>query len=74
LRASRTILPLINLLAVYRARAGDRDGSLEALEQLLDKGDGFLPTTDFFPSLGESGALRCCARVSSVAFRAPTVR
>jgi hypothetical protein len=38
---------------VYRARAGDRDGSLEALEQLLDKGDGFLPTTEFFPSLGE---------------------
>ena len=44
---------LVYLLAVYRARAGDRDGSLEALEQLLDKGDGFLPTTEFFPSLGE---------------------
>ena len=44
---------LTYLLAVYRARSGDRDGALEALEQLLDKGDGFLPTAEFFPGVSE---------------------
>jgi len=44
---------LINFLAVYRARSGDRDGSLDALEQLLDKGDGFLPSADLFPGVSE---------------------
>lgn len=44
---------LINFVAVYRARSGDRDGALDALEQLLAKGDGFLPTADMFPGLGE---------------------
>lgn len=44
---------LVFFLAIYRERAGDRDGTLEALEQLLAKGDGFLPTAEFFPSLGD---------------------
>ena len=44
---------LIYFLAVYRARADDREGALDALEQLLDKGDGFLPTADLFPNLSE---------------------
>jgi sugar lactone lactonase YvrE len=44
---------LLYYLAVYRARSGERDGSLEALEQVLGKGDGFLPTPELFPSLAE---------------------
>lgn len=48
---------LTYFLAVYRARSGDGDGALATLEQLLDKGDGFLPTTELFPSLGEDRRL-----------------
>lgn len=44
---------LTYLVAVYRARSGDREGALEALEQLLEKGDGFLPTAEFFPGVSE---------------------
>src|SRR6187455_1584885 len=44
---------LTYLLAVYRARSGDGDGALEALEQALAKGDGFLPSAELFPSLSE---------------------
>jgi sugar lactone lactonase YvrE len=44
---------LIYLVAMFRARAGDRDGALDALEQLLGKGDGFLPTAEFFPGVSE---------------------
>ena len=44
---------LTYFLAVYRARSGDRDGALEALERLLDKGDGFLPAAENFPDLSE---------------------
>lgn len=44
---------LLYFLALFRARAGDRDGSLDALERVLDKGDGFLPTAETFPALGD---------------------
>lgn len=44
---------LIHFVAVFRARAGDRDGSLDALERLLAKGDGFLPMPEFFPGVNE---------------------
>jgi sugar lactone lactonase YvrE len=44
---------LIYFLAVYRARSDDREGAFEALEQLLDKGDGFLPTAELFPNVSE---------------------
>ncbi len=44
---------LAYFLAVFRARAGDRDGAFDALEQALKHGDGLLPTTALFPTLGD---------------------
>ncbi len=42
---------LTYFLGSYRARAGDRDGALAALEQTLANGKGFLPTVHMFASL-----------------------
>jgi len=44
--------PTINFyLAWARAKAGDVDGALAALERTLAQGEGFLPTAEFFPKL-----------------------
>jgi sugar lactone lactonase YvrE len=42
---------LAYFLAYLRAREGNRDGALAALEQTLALGRGFLPTPDAFPAL-----------------------
>jgi DNA-binding beta-propeller fold protein YncE len=42
-------------LARFRAVAGDRAGSLAALEKLLEIGEGFLPTADGFMGFGQVG-------------------
>ena len=38
-------------LAVFEARAGNRDAAFEALKQTLANGNGFLPTAEVFPAL-----------------------
>ena len=38
-------------LALFRARAGNRDGTLDALERVLEHGKGFLPPLDLFDTL-----------------------
>ena len=42
---------LLYFVAFFRARAYDADGALDALEQLLAKADGILPTAENFPAL-----------------------
>ncbi len=42
---------LTYLLSVMRARAGDTPGTLQALEQTMANGDGFLPPDDMFEGL-----------------------
>ena len=42
---------LAYFLALVRARAGDREGALAALEQTLQHGQGFLPPLDLFETL-----------------------
>ena len=45
---------LTYFLAVVRAQSGDPGGALAALEQTLQRGNGFLPPDDIFESLGAS--------------------
>jgi hypothetical protein len=49
--ADPTEAVLTYLLSVMRARAGDAPGTLQALEQTMANGDGFLPPDDMFESL-----------------------
>ena len=44
---------LAYFLALYRSRAGDRDGAIAALEQTLAHGRGFLPPLDQFDALND---------------------
>src|SRR6185436_19873728 len=49
--ADPTEAVLTYLLSVMRARAGDTPGTLQALEQTMANGDGFLPPDDMFENL-----------------------
>ena len=49
--AEPTDAVLTYFLAVVRAQAGDTGGALGALEQTLQRGDGFLPPDDIFENL-----------------------
>ena len=49
--ADPTEAVLTYLLSVMRARAGDTPGTLQALEQTITNGDGFLPPDDLFENL-----------------------
>ena len=49
--ADPTEAVLTYLLSVMRARAGDAPGTLQALEQTLGNGDGFLPPDDLFENV-----------------------
>ena len=49
---------LTYFLAVVRAQSGDAGGALAALEQTLERGNGFLPPDDIFESLGANRQFR----------------
>ena len=45
-------------MAAVKAQAGDNAGALAALEQTLERGDGFLPPEDIFEALGKDRRFR----------------
>lgn len=56
--AEPTDAVLTYFLGVVRAQSGDAPGALGALEQTLERGNGFLPPDDIFESLGANRRFR----------------